>query len=157
MREVDGNLIDMALEGHFDVIAHGANCFCTMGAGIAKEIKERIPDAWFADQQTSKGSIMKLGCYTFADLEVNNRGWVRIINAYTQYKYGKNHKDGIEQPVDYEAITLVMRKINHDYKGKLIGLPKIGAGLAGGDWNRIKKIIETELTDVDVTIVNFKK
>ena len=50
-----------------------------------------------------------------------------------------------------------MRKINHQYKGNKIGLPLIGAGLAGGDWNVIEKIIEKELKDMDVTIVKFKK
>jgi len=38
-----------------------------------------------------------------------------------------------------------------------IGLPKIGAGLAGGDWNRIKEIIKTELTDCKVTVVIYDK
>jgi O-acetyl-ADP-ribose deacetylase (regulator of RNase III) len=50
-----------------------------------------------------------------------------------------------------------MRKINHRFKGKHIGLPKIGAGLAGGDWDRIKKIIQSELTDCIVTVVIYKK
>jgi O-acetyl-ADP-ribose deacetylase (regulator of RNase III) len=36
-------------------------------------------------------------------------------------------------------------------------MPKIGAGLAGGDWNRIKKIIQTELKDCKVTIVIYNK
>jgi len=157
MKHITGNLIDLALEGHFDIIAHGANCFCTMGAGIAKEIKEKIPDAFYADQRTKRGSIMKLGCYTFADLEIMNKGWLRIINAYTQYRYGRNHEDGDQTPIDYDAVTLVMRKINHDHKGKSIGLPLIGAGLAGGNWSVIESIIEKELKNMDVTIVRFKK
>jgi len=65
--------------------------------------------------------------------------------------------NGVEKPFDYEALTLCMRKINHQYKGNKIGLPLIGAGLAGGDWNVIEKIIEKELKDMDVTIVKFKK
>jgi len=157
MKEIKGNLIDLGLEGHFDIIVHGCNCFCTMGAGIAKEIKERIPDAWRADQRTHKGDIMKLGNYTFADLEINDKGWLTIINAYTQYRYGPNHEDGDKKPVDYDAIRLAMRKINHNYKKKSIGIPLIGAGLAGGDWEIIKKIIQQELKDMDVTIVHFKK
>jgi O-acetyl-ADP-ribose deacetylase (regulator of RNase III) len=48
-----------------------------------------------------------------------------------------------------------MRKINHQYPRKKIGLPKIGCGLAGGDWNIVRQIIERELIDMDVTIVNF--
>jgi O-acetyl-ADP-ribose deacetylase (regulator of RNase III) len=50
-----------------------------------------------------------------------------------------------------------MRKINSIFSGKHIGLPQIGAGLAGGDWNKIKKIIQDELKDCKVTIVIYKK
>jgi O-acetyl-ADP-ribose deacetylase (regulator of RNase III) len=49
-----------------------------------------------------------------------------------------------------------MRKLNSEFAGKHIGMPKIGAGLAGGNWNRIETIIETELRDCKVTIVNYK-
>jgi hypothetical protein len=41
--------------------------------------------------------------------------------------------------LDYEALTLCMRKINYTFTGKHIGLPMIGCGLAGGDWNIVKK------------------
>jgi O-acetyl-ADP-ribose deacetylase (regulator of RNase III) len=50
-----------------------------------------------------------------------------------------------------------MRKINHTFKGKHIGLPQIGCGLAGGDWSRVKEIIKKELKDCKVTVVIFKK
>ena len=41
-----------------------------------------------------------------------------VINAYTQFKYGRNHADGVKNPLDYEALTLCMRKINHEFPGK---------------------------------------
>jgi len=50
-----------------------------------------------------------------------------------------------------------MRKINHVFKGQHIGLPKIGCGLAGGDWNIVKEIIQKELKDCNVIIVIYKK
>jgi len=156
MNEVKGDLIEMALEGHFDVITHGCNCFNTMGAGIAPQIKNAFPDAGRVDLATRKGDIMKLGCYTYANVEIKNIGWVTVINSYTQYNYGKNHKDGDENPIDYDALTLCMRKINKNHPKKSIGLPKIGAGLAGGDWEKIKTIIKRELKDMDVTIVHYK-
>ena len=80
-----------------------------------------------------------------------------VINAYTQFKYGRNHADGVKNPLDYEALTLCMRKINHTFVGKKIGLPKIGSNLAGGDWNIIKEIIKKELKDCDVTVVIYNK
>ena len=80
-----------------------------------------------------------------------------VVNSYTQYKYGRNHKDGAIAPIDYEALTLCMRKINKVFEGKRIGMPKIGAGLAGGDWKRIEKIIYDELWSCNITIVNYQK
>ena len=48
-----------------------------------------------------------------------------------------------------------MKWIAENHKDKKIGMPKIGAGLGGGDWNIIKEIIEEELNGIDVTIVSL--
>jgi O-acetyl-ADP-ribose deacetylase (regulator of RNase III) len=146
MKYIEGDLLTFAKHGMFYAIAHGCNCFCTMGAGIAKQVKEEFDGAYIIDQQTQRGDYNKLGNFTKA---YQNGVW--IFNCYTQYHYGG------EKPFDYEAFTLCMRKINYHFYGKRIGLPLIGAGLAGGDWNIIEKIIEKELKDMDVTIVKFKK
>ena len=179
-REVDGDLIQLANSGMFDVITHGCNCMCQMGAGIAPQMAKAFAcDLYFMEL---KGSDMnKLGCIDYQmncvfekdgqvriynplhdRLNFSLEGWthkkdVFVVNSYTQYNYGRNHSDGVLRPLDYEALTMCMRKINYRFKGKHIGLPKIGAGLAGGDWDRIKKIIQSELTDCIVTVVIYKK
>jgi len=43
--------------------------------------------------------------------------------------------------------------MKHEFTGKRIGLPFIGAGLAGGDWDVIEDIINDELEGEDVTVV----
>lgn len=171
-QEMDGNLITLAREGMFDVITHGCNCLCQMGAGIAPQMaKEFGCDRFKMEHKDYKGDIDKLGNIDYRELFLENDKWVMypdengkwvtqelfVVNSYTQYHYGRNHTDGVSKPLDYEALTMCMRKINHTFKGKRIGLPQIGAGLAGGDWNRIKEIIQTELKDCDVTVVIFKK
>ena len=197
MKYIDGDLIRLAKQGTFDVIAHGCNCFCTMGAGIAPQMAEafgcdefdmeRMENARFDEDAeeyytiptNNKGNINKLGNidyeyqYLWFDHPMVKEPGVAIamtskspdqpnvkdlivVNAYTQYMYGRNHADGVKSPVDYAAIELCMKKINHLFKGKRIGLPKIGSGLAGGDWDRIEKIIATSLKDCQVTIVNYK-
>ena len=47
IKYIDGDLVKEA--ELFDVIAHCCNCFCTMGAGIAPQIKNKFPDAYVAD------------------------------------------------------------------------------------------------------------
>jgi O-acetyl-ADP-ribose deacetylase (regulator of RNase III) len=50
-----------------------------------------------------------------------------------------------------------MRKLNMVFKGKHIGMPKIGSGLAGGNWERIKEIIHNNITDCKVTVVIYNR
>ena len=145
IKETQGDLIHLAREGQFDVIVHGCNCFCTMGAGLAKRIKDEFPDAYLADQNTLKGDKEKLGGCSVASI-----GDLFIVNAYIQYHYrGKGVK------VNYDATRSCMKWIKKKFSGSRIGLPKIGAGLAGGDWDTIFGIIQEELSGEDATIVEY--
>jgi O-acetyl-ADP-ribose deacetylase (regulator of RNase III) len=150
MKTITGDLIQLALDGEFDVIVHGCNCQCMMGAGIAKQIAEAFPEAVEADALTEKGSKTKLGYISYADHYVGRRRFF-IVNAYTQWRYGR----GVQ--VDYDAIRLAMREVKKHFSGGRIGYPKIGAGLGGGDWDRIAAIIDEELEDEDHTLVVYKR
>ena len=149
MKHLHGNLITLAQKGQFDVIVHGCNCHCTMGAGIAKTIKDAFPEAYAADCQTVKGDRNKQGTCSVAECTIP-AGKVVVVNAYTQFHW---HGRGVK--ADYEAIRSCMAWIKHTFHGKRIGIPKIGAGLAGGDWKRISGIIEEELAGEDVTCVEY--
>ena len=157
-KEIQGDLIQLALAGEFDVVTHGCNCQCNMGAGIAPQMAKAFGcDRFDLENEKLKGVIQKLGNIDFKSVAIGVNKTITVVNSYTQFNYGKNHIDGTSKPLDYEALTLCMRKINYVFKGKHIGLPKIGAGLAGGDWDRIKQIIQTELKDCDVTVVIYNK
>lgn len=147
MKSVEGDLITLALEGRFDVIVHGCNCFCTMGGGIARVIQEEFPEAYAADLITVKGDRKKLGTFSFATVIRNGRE-VTIVNGYTQYNF-----HGAEVLVDYHAVRRLFARIREEFPGKRIGYPKLGAGLAGGDWQIISTIIAEELAGEDHTVV----
>lgn len=74
MKSISCDLIQLAENGHFDLIAHGCNCYCTMWAGIAKAVMEVFPSAFEADEATKRGDRAKLGSCSFAviALETSN-------------------------------------------------------------------------------------
>ena len=149
MKTVAGDLLQLALNGELDVIIHGCNCQCQMGKGIALSIKQRFPEAYAADCRTTKGDEQKLG--TFSEIEiVRGPHSFHVVNAYTQF-----HWRGAGVKADYEAIRKVMRAVKSRFSGKRIGYPRIGAGLAGGDWEVIQAIIDEELAEEDHTYVEF--
>lgn len=150
MQTVRGDLLALALVGDFDVIIHGCNCMNTMGAGIAKSIKQHFPAAYAADLATQKGSRNKLGTYSHATVDCEGRE-LTVVNAYTQFNYrGRGVK------ADYDAIRSAFQKVKLDFGGKRIGYPMIGAGLAGGDWAVISQIIDEELAGENHTLVEYQ-
>lgn len=144
--EVKGNLIDSFLNNELDILVHGCNCFNTMGAGIAREVKERIPKAYNIDLTTKKGDISKLG--TYSKIETENG---LVINAYTQYYYGRPKK-GIDCLLDYTALRSIFVSLNNLYPNSKVGIPFIGCGLAGGNWDKVKDIINGVTPNLLITL-----
>lgn len=181
-KEEKGDLIIKALAGEFDVITHGCNCLCNMKSGIAPLMASAFGcDKFEKESEYYKGDFNKLGTIDYEQKFLFENKVVRledplpnepgceygdiydelkelfVINSYTQYFYGTNL--GVSKydiPLDYDALRMCMRKINHSFKGKRIGLPKIGAGRAKGDWNTIQQIIKEELVSMDIVIVNYE-
>ena len=173
MKHVEGNLLDLAEQDKFDIIVHGCNCYCTMGSGIARQIKDRYPKAYLVDQLTQSGDLEKLGKFTQAHISgflsfptpadgshthsFKSGGYnFTIINAYTQYGFLPRNIVN----VDYDAVHTVFKQIKllYDMNPQApcrIGIPMIGAGLAGGEWELIEEIIDN-IGFSDLTCVIYK-
>ena len=126
------------------LIAHGCNDCGVMGSGVAKTIKERFPAAY---EGYKNGDHHLLG----HNIYVNCDGVV-IANCITQKGYGFA---GDKRFVSYDAVDSCMSRLCNyciRYGIKSISIPKIGAGLGGGDWAIIEKIIERAFKDVTVNI-----
>jgi len=149
MKTVIGNLITMAMAGDFDVICHGANCFCSMEAGLALQIKRAFPDAYTADCETISGDTHKFGHFSSADIKRPDGSVFVVVNLYTQYPPGR--------AVDYPAISSALLDVKAEYAGKRIGIPQIGCGIAGGSWEIVEKIADHALSGEDVTVVIYDR
>lgn len=119
-----------------------------MGKGIAPQIKSLFPEAFKADKLTKRGDIQKLGSCSMAYVEEFD---LHVVNAYTQYSFAKSYVSG-EVHVDYEAIKNAFSFLNFRFKGGILAIPKIGAGLAGGDWNDISDIINSVTPDITIHV-----
>ncbi len=142
-KEITGDLIALAKEKQFDIIAHGCNCLKTMGAGIALTIGKEFPSAKLADSSDSRLNMERLGDMTVA---TTKEGFL-VLNLYTQFNLGKD--------LQYPALALCFYKINSIYPNKSIGLPLIGCGIAGGEWKIVKSMIKSLLKDMHVTVVHY--
>lgn len=146
MKTIKGDLVARALNGEYDVIIHGCNCFNTMGSGIAPKIVKAFPSVRIIDNLTIKGDPNKLGTISFA---YDSERDLFIVNAYTQYSMG----NGFD--VDYDALGQCFKQVKTMFYDKKIAYPAIGCGLAGGNWNIVSNIINTILEDVDHTFIEW--
>ena len=147
MKEVKGDILTGVRQATNKIaVLHGCNCMHIMGAGIALYLRKRFKQVSEADLVTQARRTSKLGTYSVAEISEN----LHVLNCYTQFGiqpdvYGN-------PPVDYNAIRVCLQRVARAYKGWEIRLPKIGCGLAGGDWVIVKNIIEEELVGHDVVI-----
>ncbi|UPW35826.1 Macro_Poa1p_like domain-containing protein [Pseudomonas phage EM] len=153
-----GDLLAAFKNRELHAIAHQANCFNTMGSGIARQIKEQFPEAYEADQSTEKGDRSKLGSLTFT---VNEYG--SIYNLYGQYDYGRDNKVYTKIDALGRALYTMSMFLSAEAGARgipeaelCVGLPKIGCGLAGEDWENVAPLIEEFLGQFQVYVYELE-
>jgi len=137
-------------EGKIDILGHGTNCSNGFGSGIAGQIAKKYPISKKLFHVAHKENIDTLGSALFCK---TNRGKY-IANLYTQQTCGYNG----EKYVSYDAIEkcLIGLKSYAENNNLKIGIPKIGCGLGGGNWNVIHEIIKDVFQDYDVYVYSLE-
>lgn len=157
IKHVRGNAISMFIDDEGDnAFAHGANCLCKMEreTGIAHEVRTRLHELWEEDQATIPGDRSKLGSFSCRKWAIYD-GRVNHIayNLYTQF-----HNTDENDLLDYDALRSCFKKMREhmqSYGISKVYIPKIGTGLAKGDWSKILTIIEEETPDITVVVVEY--
>ena len=140
------------------ILSHICNDLGIMGGGIALTIKRKFPKAfkhysdWYNDWcKIDNNKFLPLGITQF--ISVNPT--LDIANMIAQHDI--DEIDNIP-PIRYEALENCLNQVANYSKIKnaqVIG-PKFGAGLAGGDWNIIEKIIQNKLCNQNVQVTIFE-
>lgn len=124
---------------------HQVNCRGAMGAGIAKQIRNKYPEVYepykaLCKQFGSKllGEVQFVACYD---------GTV-IANLFAQDDWSTDRVQ-----TNMQALEECLQKVAAfaAKTGATVGVPRLmGAGLAGGDWNLIEPLIEKYLPDCTI-------
>lgn len=134
-------------------IAHGVNCQNAMGSGVAKALFTKWSEV---KKQYHEFIANKSKMMNFTDISllgqiqavgiIGDGKWV--FNCFTQRFYGR---DPVKY-VNYEAIYECFKSIA-DTRIRELAIPKIGCGLAGGNWNIVEQIINDAVGDnIDITV-----
>lgn len=142
------------LEADQKYIAHGVNCRGAMGSGVAKVLFTECPKIredylnYFERVVKSYGTPNEQLLGRVQHIEDGDRTY---LNCFTQNYFGyKGHK-----LVSYDAIHTCFRKMVQDGV-KEVAIPKIGSGLAGGNWDIISQIIDDATLDkLDVYVYHI--
>lgn len=141
------------LAGDEVLIIHGCNAQGVMGSGAALAVRERISVAYRVYREVYLLRGLTVGEVIFAIDVGGDAKRPRIVgNAITQEHFGASGRY-----VNYAGLREALRRVDrfvaltHDALQiagvsplTAVGMPMIGAGLGGGDWTEIAKIIEAE-------------
>lgn len=136
------------------LIVHICNDIGGWGKGFVLAIskKWKKPEQkyreWFKSQQN-----FELGEVQFVYLDSD----LSIANMIGQHKIKRLNG---EIPIRYEALEKCLSKVaNYSKENDFsVHMPRIGCGLAGGNWNTIEQIILKELIEknIKVTVYDFE-
>ena len=138
------------------IIVHVCNDIGAWGAGFVLALSKKWegPENEFRRIPAKK---RKLGYVQYIPVGDNQY----VANMIAQHNVRSN-EFGVP-PVRYEAVGTCLKKVV-DFAKSLddgqtpvsIHMPRIGCGLAGGQWSIMEKVIEDAVGDLDVTVYDFK-
>lgn len=137
-----GNILDVTS----GIIVHGCNARGVMGAGVAKALSTKYPQILQPYRELCK-SPNSLGSNVYVQISAD----LTIINAITQIDFGNTPN---RKYVSYDAVDTAFRSLDvspmFDRETDIVNIPRIGAGLGGGEWSVISSIINHRLKDWEV-------
>lgn len=151
-----------ALKSGADILAHQTNCVGVMGAGIAKQIKDQLISKEdyniYRSLCKNLGSDL-LGSVQYIKVNAKKEEFCETPQIVANV-FGENVPSMNQVDTDYDALRDGLQTV-HDYAldgGYSVCVPGLmGCGLAGGDWNIVKGILEDifEDSEVELTIMYF--
>ncbi len=113
------------------------NCQKVMGAGLAKQIRDKWPivfDEYIQFSNSWNTDFERLGQCNVVKVKEG----LFVVNCFGQLHYGKDK----HRYTDYAALNQIFRKLGRDKKDYIYFPYLFACGLAGGDWEIVSKMID---------------
>ena len=135
------------------VIGHQTNCQASMGAGVAKLVKQKYPEVYNSYRNFCR-DYARRDCLGKTQLIQTNRGKF-VANIFGQLYYGTQARQ-----TDYKALDSAFADLKQQMR--TVGLTSlalpygIGCGLAAGEWTVVHGLIEKNFCDSEIEVVLYK-
>lgn len=141
IKEIKGNLLDTKR----GIIAHQVNCKGVMGAGVAKQIRQKLLSKEQFEHyrrmcKENPPEMLLGGCWYYP---VNRSKTLTVANLFAE-----NNPTGKGLDTDYDALRKSLSVLKNQARvyHMPISIPGyLGCGLAGGDWEYVYSKILTPL------------
>lgn len=137
------------------ILVHVCNDIGAWGRGFVLPLAQRFPEtarrykAWASGEEQTP---FALGQVQFVSVLSD----LTVANLIGQHDIARKGQNLMQPPVRYEAIREGLKHVRDEAHrlGASVHMPRIGAGLAGGDWPVIEFMINEELVQqgLDVTV-----
>lgn len=135
------------------IICHVCNDLGRWGSGFVLAISKRWPEpeASYRDWYGRKDGTFALG--EIQVVKVDATLWVANMVAQHGIKMSKSSGP----PIRYESLEKCLSKlaIEANKRKASVHMPRIGCGLAGGDWATVEDIVKRTLVDKSVAVTVY--
>ena len=150
--EVKGDATKPQCDG-LVVIAHLCNNWSLWGAGFVRALENLWPHLKLAYKAFCNGKRPEelLGCVQILEAEPG----ICVANLIGQNGVGRG-----KQRVDYAALSVCLERLatflSQADTPYTVHMPRMGSGLAGGDWNRVQELVESKLVAAGHTVYVYE-
>lgn len=135
-----------------DALVNPVNCVGVMGAGLAKQFKERFPDMYKAYEGRCRFNVVKIGQMDIHPQSVRRSENGIIIDGWIINFPTKQHWREPSRLVYIVNGLASLRRCIPEWWIRSIAIPPLGCGLGGLSWNDVQPLIHEALGDLGVRV-----